>query len=64
MGLLSLSAGVMVTYAGYLSEKSNLVTSTAWVAVLASNVGMPLSAMGFLIAAAWVAWKKHTVRQL
>ena len=35
MGLLSLSAGVMVTYAGYLSEKSNLVTSTAWVAVLA-----------------------------
>ncbi len=41
MGLLSLSAGVMVTYAGYLSEKSNLVTSTAW-----------------------VAWKKHTVRQL
>ncbi len=35
MGLLSLSAGVMVTYVGYLSEKSNLVTSTAWVAVLA-----------------------------
>ena len=32
MGLLSLSAGVMVTYAGYLSEKSNLITSTAWVA--------------------------------
>ncbi len=29
MGLFSLSAGVMVTYAGYLSEKSNLVTSTA-----------------------------------
>ena len=28
MGLLSLSAGVMVTYAGYLSEKSTLVTST------------------------------------
>lgn len=31
---LSLGAGVMVTYAGYLSEKSNLVTSTAWVAGL------------------------------
>ena len=27
-------------------------------AALTSNVGMPLSAMGFLIAAAWVAWKK------
>ena len=33
-------------------------------ATLTSNVGMPLSAMGFLIAVAWVAWKKHTVRQL
>ena len=33
-------------------------------AALTSNVGMPLSAMGFLIAVAWVAWKKHTVRQL
>ncbi len=31
---LSLGAGVMVTYAGYLSEKSNLLTSTAWVAGL------------------------------
>ena len=25
----------MVTYAGYLSEKVNLLTSTAWVAFLA-----------------------------
>ena len=62
MGLLSLSAGVMVTYAGYLSEKSNLITSTAWVAVLvifSALLGglmvMPLAAMGVLIAAAWVA---------
>ena len=31
---LSLGAGVMVTYAGYLSEKTNLLTSTAWVAGL------------------------------
>lgn len=32
---LSLGAAVMVTYAGYLSEKVNLLTSTAWVAFLA-----------------------------
>lgn len=32
---LSLGAATMVTYAGYLSEKANLVTSTAWVAFLA-----------------------------
>ena len=31
---------------------------------LTSNVGMPLSAMGFLIAAAWVAWKNYTAHQL
>lgn len=31
---LSLGAGVMVTYAGYLSQKANLLTSTAWVAGL------------------------------
>lgn len=31
---LSLGAGVMVTYSGYLSEKTNLLTSTAWVAGL------------------------------
>lgn len=32
---LSLGAAVMVTYAGYLSEKVNLVSSTAWIAFLA-----------------------------
>ena len=32
---LSLGAAVMVTYAGYLSEKVNLLTSTAWVVFLA-----------------------------
>lgn len=32
---LSLGSGAMVTYAGYLSEKENLLTSTAWVAFLA-----------------------------
>lgn len=32
---LSLGAAVMVTYAGYLSEKVNLLTSTAWIAFLA-----------------------------
>lgn len=32
---LSLGAAVMVTYASYLSEKVNLLTSTAWVAFLA-----------------------------
>ena len=31
---------------------------------LTSNVGMPLSALGFLIAAAWVAWKNYTAHQL
>ena len=32
---LSLGAATMVTYAGYLSEKANLATSTTWVAFLA-----------------------------
>lgn len=32
---LSLGAGTMVTYGSYLSERSNLLTSTSWIAFLA-----------------------------